>query len=74
VDNTTLIFKDTNFTKNSCYDGCLVHNDGLAVRLSMESVVATDNWAYQTASLVFVEQTNETFYKDNNAYVKIKYS
>ena len=69
MDDTFLTFKDTQFTNNSCYEGCLVHNDGVAVRLRMETVVATDNKAYQTAALVYVERTNQSLY--NDTYVKI---
>jgi hypothetical protein len=50
-----LIFKDTKFTNNSCHDGCLAYSDG-AKGISMERVVATDNYALETAALVYVER------------------
>jgi hypothetical protein len=50
-----LIFKDTKFTNNSCQDGCLAHSDGVKGIIS-ERVVATDNYAYETAALFYVER------------------
>ena len=75
VDETQLTFTDTNFANNSCHDGCLVHNDGYEMGLEMTRVVATDNWAFQTAALVYVETTmKEEFGQDGDTYVTIKNS
>jgi hypothetical protein len=47
-----------------------VHNDGSGVKIEMFGVVAIDNWAYQTAALVYVEQANDD-YNIGEAFVKI---
>lgn len=72
MDNTRLLLSETQFKKNSCNDGCLVHSDIWSVRLTMDKVVATDNWARQTAALVYVE-TNQ-LYVNESVYVEITYS
>ena len=55
MDESSLSFTDTTFAENACYDGCLVHNEGPHMALDMTRVVATKNWAFQTAALVFVD-------------------
>ena len=58
MDESSLSFTNTTFAENACYDGCLMHNEGSQMALNMTRVVATKNWAFQTAALVFVDNIN----------------
>lgn len=61
MDESSLSFTNTTFTENSCYDGCIVHNEGSQMALDMTRVVATKNWAFLTAALVFVDNINKEY-------------
>jgi hypothetical protein len=70
VDRTELIFKDTKFLNNSCHEGCLAYSDG-AKGIIMERVVATDNYAFLNAALVYVKLNRALSLGES---VDIKYS